>query len=612
MIAEPRPSGNGTPSPLPDGRGSVGSVCNFMEIKRGIPVSPGVAIGSALLLETEGIQIPRRSIDKTQVRDETERLRQALSEAVADARANQEAISEKLGKQYGAIFAAHAMLIEDPELVREIEQLITQKFLGAEYAVSKTMRRHAKALQSLNSPMFSTRSADLFDIEKSILSHLVGHQGDPLQNLKEPVIILAHDLTPSETANLNPKYVYAFATEAGGKASHTAIMAGVLEIPAVVGLGRLLMDVSGGDEVIVDGNRGVVILNPDEETRERYLILQRQFGTFAKRLDELRDLPAETRDGTRAMLFGNIEFPLESDHCNDRGSDGVGLYRTEFLYLNKTEDPNESEQYDAYMAVLRSIGPRKPVVIRTLDLGADKLFHRADMQLEEKNPCLGMRSVRLCLRNLALFKTQLRAILRASHHGNMRIMFPMVSTLLELRQCKMILADVKEELEEERIDFNRKIPIGTMIEVPSAALMAVEMAKEVNFFSIGTNDLIQYTLAADRTNEHVASLYNAGDPSVLRLIDHVIRSADKQNIEVCVCGEMSGDPIYTILLMGLGLRQLSMTPQSIPEIKKIIRTINIEEAKQVAQEAMRLDTARDVNNYLRDQTRRILPEVVVN
>ena len=583
-----------------------------MEIKRGIPVSPGVAIGSALVVETEGIRIPRRFIDKTKIHDEVDRLRQALSEAVGDARVNQEAITEKIGKQYGAIFAAHAMLIEDPELVKEIEQLITQNCFGAEYAVSKTMRRYTKALAAMNQPIFSTRSADLIDIEKSILSHLVGPQGDPFQNLQEPVVILAHDLTPSETANLDPKFVYAFATEAGGKASHTAIMAGVLEIPAVVGLGRMLMDVSGGDEVIVDGNRGVVILNPDEETRERYLVLQKQFGFFAKRLNELRDKPAQTLDGACASLMGNIEFPLEANHCNDRGADGVGLYRTEFLYLNKTEDPNESEQYEAYMAVLRSIGPKKPVVIRTLDLGADKLFHRADMHLDEKNPCLGMRSVRLCLRNIPLFKTQLRAILRASHHGNVQIMFPMVSTIMELRQCKMILADVKEELEEEGVNFNRKIPIGTMIEVPSAALMAVEMAKEVNFFSIGTNDLIQYTLAADRTNEHVASLYNAGDPSVLRLIDHVIRAAEKANIEVCVCGEMSGEPVYTILLLGLGLRQLSMTPQSIPEIKKIIRSINIEEAKVIAQEALRFETARDVNNYLRDQTRRVLPEVVVN
>lgn len=583
-----------------------------MEIKRGIPVSPGVAIGRALVIETEGVRIPRQFIDKSQIATEIERLQRALRDAVADARANQEAISEKLGKQYGAIFAAHAMLIEDAELVREIEQLITQKNHAAEYAVSRTMRRHAKALQALNQPMFSTRSADLFDIEKSVLKHLVGHEGNPLENIQEPAVILAHDLTPSETANLNPKFVYAFATEAGGKASHTAIMAGVLEIPAVVGLGRVLTDVSGGDEVIVDGNRGVIILNPDEETRERYLVLQRQFGTFAKRLDELRDLPAETTDGTRALLLGNIEFPQEAGHCTDRGADGVGLYRTEFLYINKKCAPDENEQYEAYMAVLRALGPGKQVVIRTLDLGADKLFHRPDMQLDEKNPAMGMRSVRLCLRNLPLFKTQLRAILRASHHGDIRIMFPMVGTLMELRQCKMVLGDVKEELEEERLPFNRKIPVGTMIEIPSAALMAEELAKEVNFFSIGTNDLIQYTLAADRTNEHVAGLYNAGDPAVLRLIDKVIKAAKNHAIDVCVCGEMSGDPLYTIFLLGLGLRQLSMTPQNLPEIKKIIRSITIEEARQIAQTALGYETAREVNNYLREQTRRILPEVVVN
>ncbi|MSU79151.1 MAG: phosphoenolpyruvate--protein phosphotransferase [Gemmataceae bacterium] len=583
-----------------------------MELKRGIPVSPGVAIATALVVETEGVRIQRRTVDKSLVATEIDHLRIALTKASADARENQNAISAKLGKQYGAIFAAHALLIDDPELVREIEQMIAQKNYSAEYAVSLVMRRHAKALESMNQPIFSTRSSDILDIEKSILKHLVGEQGDPLQNLQEPVVILAHDLTPSQTANLNPKMVYAFATEAGGKASHTAIMAGVLEIPAVVGLGRFLTQVSGGDEVIVDGNRGIVIVNPDPETRERYLVLQKQSVSFARRLDELRDLPAATKDGTRTLLMGNIEFPQEGPHCTDRGADGVGLYRTEFLYLNKTSEPDENEQYEAYLAVLRAMGPGKPVVIRTMDLGADKLFQVGDNHPHEKNPSLGVRSIRLCLRNLAMFKTQLRAILRASPFGDVRIMFPMVSTLMELRQCKMILADVKEELEEEGYAYNRKLPVGTMIEVPSAALMAEEMAKEVNFFSIGTNDLIQYTLAADRTNENVASLYNAGDPAVVRLIDRVIQAAFKHSIEVCVCGEMSGDPIYTMLLLGLGLRQLSMTPQNIPEIKKIIRSITIEEAKQVAQEAKRFETARDVNNYLREQTRRILPEVVVN
>jgi phosphoenolpyruvate-protein phosphotransferase (PTS system enzyme I) len=308
-------------------------------------------------------------------------------------------------------------------------------------------------------------------------------------------------------------------------------------------------------------------------------------------------------------MLCNIEFPQEAKHCIDRGADGVGLYRTEFLYLGRDSDPTEAEHLDAYLQVLRTMGP-KSVVIRTLDLGADKFSAASEGNTHERNPFLGLRSVRLCLRNLTLFKTQMRAILRASAFGDVRIMFPMVSTLLELRQCKMILAEVKEDLEDEGISFNRKLPVGTMIEVPSAAIMAEHLAKEVNFFSLGTNDLVQYTLAADRTNENVATLYSAGDPAVLRLIDHVVKAAQKHEIEVSVCGEMSGDPIYTVLLLGLGVRQLSVTPHNIPEIKKIIRSISMEESVQVAQEALRLETARDVNNYLREQARRILPEVV--
>jgi phosphoenolpyruvate-protein phosphotransferase (PTS system enzyme I) len=582
-----------------------------MEIKRGIAVSPGVAIGPALVVDTEGLRISRQTVEPHEVEDEITRLRAALIGAALEARETQKEIATSLGKQYGAIFAAHALLIEDPELVREVEGLIRNKQHSGAHAVSRVMRRHAKALENLHHPTFSTRSSDLFDIEKAILRHLLGDEDTPV-HLKEAVIILAHDLTPSETAALDPKLVYAFATEAGGRASHTAIMAGVLEIPAVVGLGRFLTDLSGGDEVIVDGNRGLLIIDPDEETRERYEETRQNMGSFARRLTELRDLPAQTRCGTRVTLMGNIEFPHEADHCRERGADGVGLYRTEFLYVNTTDDPTEAQQFEAYMAVLRSLGPGKPVVIRTLDLGADKFFRQADAHTAhaERNPSLGLRSVRLCLRNLGLFKTQMRAILRASWHGDVRIMFPMVSTLLELRQCKLILAEVKEDLEEANIPFNRKLPVGTMIEVPSAAVMANELAREVQFFSIGTNDLIQYTLAADRTNETVAGLYSAGDPAVLRLIDGVVGAGRKHDIEVSVCGEMSGEPIYTMLLLGMGLRQLSVSPQNIPEIKKIIRSITIEEAKQVAQQAQRFDTARDVNHYLRDQTRRVLPEVV--
>jgi phosphotransferase system enzyme I (PtsI) len=581
-----------------------------MEIKRGIPVSPGVAIGPALVLDNEGIRIPRRFVEDGPLEGEVARLRQALAVAAHEARDNEQAVNAKLGKHYGAIFGAHALLIEDPALIRELEGLIRENAFSAEYAVSRVIRRHVKALQALDrGGFFAQRGGDLFDIEKAVLRNLQGERREVLHHLTEPVVVLAHDLTPSETAALDPKMVHAFATEAGGRASHTAIMAGVLEIPAVVGVGDFLTDVSGGDEVIVDGHRGFLILNPDDETRERYEQARKSFRTLEHSLSGLRDLPAETKEGHRVQLFGNIEFPEEARHCLERGANGVGLYRTEFLYLNRQTDPSEAEHLDAYLTVLRILGAR-PVVIRTLDLGADKFSTATERVPEERNPFLGLRSVRLCLRNLTLFKTQMRAILRASAFGDVRIMFPMVSTLLELRQCKMILAEVKEDLEDEGIPFNPRIPVGTMIEVPSAAILADQLAKEVNFFSIGTNDLVQYTLAADRTNEMVASLYSPGDPAVLRLIDIVVKAAGQHNVECSVCGEMSGDPIYTMLLLGLGLRQLSVTPQNIPEIKKIIRSITIEEANQIAQEAMRLETARDVNNYLREQTRRILPEVV--
>ncbi|MGH7172027.1 MAG: phosphoenolpyruvate--protein phosphotransferase [Gemmataceae bacterium] len=580
-----------------------------MEIKRGIAVSPGVAIGPALVLDSEWFRIPQRAISPNQIDSECERLHHALEQAAAETRGNQEAVTAKLGPQYGAIFAAHALMLTDPTLGREIETLIHNDHHAVEYAVSRVMRRYAKALESIEGGYLADRVADLFDIEKRILRHLLGQRREQLRDLSEAVIVLAHDLTPSETAALDPRRVHAFATEAGGRASHTAIVAGILGIPSVVGLGKFITDVSGGDVVIVDGHHGLLIIDPDYETLERYEHVRASFRTHESQLQELRLLPAETRDGVRVAMLGNIEFPQESTPCLERGAEGVGLYRTEFLYLGKQIDPTEAEHLEAYLTVLRTMGANRPVVIRTLDLGADKFLPRSERASEERNPFLGLRSVRLCLRNLTLFKTQMRAILRASAFGEVRIMFPMISTLLELRQCKMILAEVKEDLEEEGIAFNPRLPVGTMIEVPSAAIVAEQLAREVDFFSIGTNDLIQYTLAADRNNETVSTLYSPGDPAVLRLIEHVVQAAAKYNIAVNVCGEMSGDPLYTMLLLGLGIRQLSLTPHSIPAIKRVIRSATVKESVAAVQEAMRLETARDVNNYLREQTRRILPEV---
>jgi phosphotransferase system enzyme I (PtsI) len=489
--------------------------------------------------------------------------------------------------------------------------MIVKEHFAAEYAVSRIMRHYVKALEAIgNGSVMASRVGDLHDLERSVLSHLLGQRREQVAQLREAVIVLAHDLTPGETAALDTRKVHAFATEAGGRASHTAIMAGALEIPAVVGLGEFVSDVSGGDLIIVDGTRGLLILDPDDETLARYESARTTFRTFETSLGELRDLPAVTKDGSLIELHANIEFPHEAQHCVDRGAQGVGLYRTEFLYVGRQTDPTEDEHLSAYQAVLEALPKGQPVVIRTLDLGADKFNPATGVLHKERNPFLGVRSVRLCLRNLALFKTQMRAILRASVLGAVRIMFPMVSTLLELRQCKMILAEVKEDLEDEGVPFDANLPVGTMIEVPSAALMADQLAREVAFFSIGTNDLVQYTLAADRTNEQMATLYSPADPAVLRLIQLVLDAGKQTKIEVMACGEMSGEPIYTLLLMGMGLRRLSVTPHLIPEIKKLIRSITIDDAAQVARDAIRHETARDVTSFLREQARRLAPEIV--
>ncbi|MCS7014673.1 MAG: phosphoenolpyruvate--protein phosphotransferase [Gemmatales bacterium] len=580
-----------------------------MEIKRGVAVSPGVAIGPAWVLDTEEVRIGERFIAPGTYPEEIERFDRAVRSAAGEARQVQKTVSERLGEQYGAIFGAHAALIEDPSLRQEVAAQIRDQGFTAEYALSRVIRRRAKLLAGLNDRILADRQSDLFDIEKRLLRQLVGQRQQQLQKLSQPTILLAHDLTPSETAQLDRRQVLAFATEAGGRTSHTAIVANALGIPAVVGLGPFLTDVSGGDLVIVDGNRGVLILDPDAETLEHYRQAQQAQAGHERELVELRDLPAVTRDGVRIFLLGNIEFPEEAAQILERGADGVGLYRTEFLYLGRKEDPTEQEHFQAYLQVLRQL-PSKPIVIRTLDIGADKFSSVTEPLAQERNPFLGVRSLRLCLHNKNLFRVQLRAILRASAYGDIRIMFPMVSTLAELREAKLLLYDVMEELSEEQVPFNQRIPVGTMIEVPSAALMADQLAREVDFFSIGTNDLIQYVLAADRTNENVAYLYNASDPAVLRLIDQVVRAAERARIPVNVCGEMSAEPMYAYFLVGIGLRQLSASPHAIPEIKRLVRSITAEDARRAAQAVLQMETAQDITSYLRDQLRRILPEAL--
>ena len=574
---------------------------------QGIAVSPGVTIGEALVLDSEGFRIPRRFVERSAVDTELARLAAAMGETAREVEQNRDAIRAELGDQYAAIFEAHLAMLHDPKLQEELTSAVRDRNWWPEYAVSRTLRRYAKAFQNLDSHI-AQRAHDIYDLEKSLLRNLLGQRRETLAAISQPVVVLAHNLTPSETANLDRRLVKGFATELGGPGSHTAIVAEGLEIPAVVGLGPFLADVSGGEPVILDGNQGVVILQPDEETIARYRLEVEAARTVAAKLDQLRDLPAETTDGVRIQITGNIEFPSEAEHCLARGCDGIGLYRTEFLYLTSKNEPTEEDHFAAYSEVVKAM-QGKPVVIRTLDLGADKMLTERTPE-EERNPCLGLRSIRLSLRQLPMFRTQLRAILRSSALGDVRVMFPLISTILELRQARMVLADVMEDLAEHGIAFNAKMPVGMMVETPAAAMMLDAFIKEVDFVSIGTNDLIQYTLAVDRGNKEVADLYNACDPAVLRLLRRSLDVAGEAGVPANVCGQMSGSVMYTQLLLGLGLRQLSVPASAIPEVKQVCRSVSVAECRVIAERALAMDSAREVKVFLRDQMRRLLSQSV--
>ena len=574
---------------------------------QGIAVSSGVTIGEALVLDSEGFRIPRRFVARSAVDTELQRLSNAIAESTAEIKKNRDAVREELGEQYAAIFDAHLAMLHDQRLQEELTSAVRERNWWPEYAVSRTLRRYAKVFQKLDNHI-AQRAHDIYDIEKSLLRNLLGQRRETLASISEPVVILAHNLTPSETANLDRRFVKGFATELGGPGSHTAIVAEGLEIPAVVGIGPFLADVSGGEPVILDGNQGVVILQPDEETIARYRLEAEVAETVAASLGHLRDLPAETVDGVRVQIRGNIEFPEEVEQCKRRGSDGIGLYRTEFLYLTSQHEPSEEDHYRAYSKVIDAIDG-KPMVVRTLDLGSDKMLTEKSPE-EERNPCLGLRSIRLSLRQLPMFRTQLRAILRASSHGDVRVMFPLVSTIIELRQARLVLADVMEDLAEHDIDFNPKLKIGIMVETPAAAMMLDAFIQEVDFVSVGTNDLIQYTLAVDRGNKDVADLYSACDPAVIRLLKRSLDIADDAGVSASVCGQMSGSVMYTQLLLGLGLRELSVPAAAIPEIKQAVRSVSIADCQAVAKRVLEMNSARDVKAFLRDQKRRLLAETV--
>lgn len=579
-----------------------------MRTLQGIAVSPGVAIGEALIVDNEGFRIPRRFVMRDAVEDELERLNKAVDAVAEQIARNRDTVTAQLGDQCGAIFSAHLQMLRDPSLLAEFEGLIRKKHYSPEYAVSQTLRRFAKVFQDLDNVYLAERAHDIVDIERSLLGKLLGERREEFSHLTSPVVVLAHNLTPTETANLDRRFVLGFVTEIGGAGGHTAIVAKGLEIPAVVGISRFLTDLSGGELVIVDGNHGRVILQPDEETIAHYRREVEEHHTLMAQLGTLRDLPPETTDGTRITLYANIEFPREAKSCLERGADGIGLYRTEFLYLGSKVEPTEEDHYEAYAEVIREMQGR-PVVIRTLDLGADKL---GQLPQEEQNPFLGLRSIRLSLRNLPLFRVQLRAVMRASVLGPVRIMFPLVSTLADLRQAKMVLSDAIEDLDEAGIAYDPDVDVGMMVEVPAAVTMLDKFLKEVDFISIGTNDLIQYTLAVDRGNREVADRYQASDPAVLRLLDQSLAAARLADIPASVCGQMSGEPLYTMLLLGLGLRTLSVPPSAVPEIKKICRSISIPQCEEVARRAMTMESAREIDTYLREELRKVAPEFGTN
>jgi phosphotransferase system enzyme I (PtsI) len=577
----------------------------MMKTKKGIGVSPGVAIAPVVVLDTEEFDIQERHVPVDHAQAELGRLRKAVATSRKEIQDLRKRAADRLGKETASIFDFHLGLLDDKVLQKKFSDLVLDGHVTAEYAVANILRGYAKEFLSMPEYL-AERVKDIRDVERRLLRNLIGQRRQLLSHLTREVNLLAHDLTPSQTVSLDRQHVKGLAIDAGGQTSHTAIVARALGIPAVVGLNDITSEASGGDVVIIDGNRGVVIIDPDPSLMEEYEQYSRQQVEFIHSLDALRDLPAITKDGHEIALLGNIEFPDEVTTVFDKGGQGIGLYRTEFLYLGSDAEPTEEDHYRAYRHVVELCAGR-PVVIRTLDLGADK-YTQTRARIPERNPFLGCRSIRFCLQNLPMFRTQIRAILRASVDAQASMMFPLIINLLELRQAKSVVRDAIEDLEEEDIPHRADMPIGMMVETPSAALQCEAFAKEVDFFSIGTNDLVQYTLAVDRGNEKVASLFTAAHPAVLMLIKEILRTGQRYDVPVSLCGEMAGDPQFTLLLLGLGLRTFSVAPPAIPEIKKVIRSVTMEQALQVARRVMSFDSDKEVINYLRVETRRILPE----
>jgi len=570
------------------------------EVKiNGIGVSGGTRIGKAFLyMHSNETETFRETIEQTEVESELERLNKAKEQSYIELSELIESTKKTLGEEKATILQAQQGFLNDPSFYPEIGKRIEQKHLSAEKAVSAVVDQFVKLFSGMKDEYLKERATDLKDLGKRLLNNLSDKKGVQLKDINERVILIADDLTPSDTVQLNKEYIQAFITRIGGKTSHTAILSRSLEIPAIVGMGKAIDQITNGDNIIVDGNNGIVIIHPDEATIEQYEKQLEKEQEEYKLLKEFVSKPAITKDNKRIEIAANIGTPKEAKAAEENGAEGIGLYRTEFLFMNSHQLPTEEEQYEAYKQVAETLKD-KPVIIRTLDIGGDKELDYMSFP-KEMNPFLGYRAIRLTLDRKDIFMTQLRAILRASVHGKLKTMFPMISSLQEWRQAKSVLEEAKEQLKADNIEFDNAIEVGIMVEIPSAAVLAEQFAKEVDFFSIGTNDLVQYTLAVDRMNEKVAYLYDYFHPAVIQLIKKTIDAAHKEGKWAGMCGGMAGDPLAAPLLLGLGLDEWSMDAGSISRIKEVLSKLEQSKCESFAEEVLGLGTNEEVRQALQE------------
>ena len=562
---------------------------------KAIGVSYGIAIGKALVIREEVPEIKESKVLDAQ--KELARFDNALQESITELQKVIEGVTEKLGSEKAEIFEAHLCMLEDPEFIGSIQKKISDEKFNAEFSLQTVATQTATIFENMDNEYMTERAADIRDVSKRVLNILMGIKVASIAEIEDECILVAKDLTPSDTAQIDKTKVLAFVTEIGGRTAHTSIIARSLELPAVVGAGNGIRIIKDGDLLIVDGEEGIIIINPDEETLAKYKKLQKEFIEFKNQLAKYAEMASTTTDGKTVELAANIGSAVDVEAVIKNGAEGIGLFRTEFLYMAKDALPTEEEQFEEYKSVLEKMNG-KPVIIRTLDIGGDKKLNYLPMD-EEMNPFLGYRAIRLCLDRTDIFITQLRALVRASAYGKLKIMFPMICNIQELRMAKKILAQCKSELRLEGVVFDENLEVGIMIEIPSAAIMSDVLAKEVDFFSIGTNDLIQYTLAVDRMNEKISYLYDFYHPAVLRLIKTVIDNGHKAGIKVNMCGEMAGDTNLIPVLLGFGLDEFSMSASSILRARKTITNSSYEECKKLAEPILSFGEADEIKGYIK-------------